>query len=133
MSVVWTNGCFDVLHRGHVEMLQYAASLGHQLYVGIDSDRKVKIDKGDSRPVHSEADRKFLLESLRGIDKVVIFDSAKELSSIIQKYQPKYLVVGGDWRGKPVVGSEHAKEIKFFDRIKGYSTTGILEKNENIR
>jgi len=128
MSIVWTNGCFDILHRGHIEMLQYAASLGHKLVVGIDSDSKVKRDKGTKRPIHCQEDRKFLLESLGCINKVIIFNSPEELSENIRELQPRYLVVGGDWRGKKVVGSEHAGEVRFFDRIKGYSTTAIIDK-----
>jgi D-beta-D-heptose 7-phosphate kinase/D-beta-D-heptose 1-phosphate adenosyltransferase len=133
IGTVWTNGCFDVLHRGHIEMLNYAASLGHKLYVGIDSDAKVKLDKGNDRPFHSQEDRKFLLESLQCVDEVVVFNTAQELEDQVKKLEPRYLVVGGDWKDKPVIGSEHAAEVKFFDRIPGHSTTAILEKNENIR
>ena len=125
---IWTNGCFDVLHRGHIEMLKYASSLGNKLYVGIDSDEKVKKDKGPTRPVNSQQDRKFMLESLSCVDEVVVFNSSQELESCIEKLQPEYLVVGGDWKGKTVVGAIHAQEVQFFDRIEGYSTTGILER-----
>jgi rfaE bifunctional protein nucleotidyltransferase chain/domain len=128
VKIVWTNGCFDILHRGHIEMLQYAASLGDKLYVGIDSDEKVKKDKGSTRPINSEQDRKFMLESLSCVSEVVIFNTPGDLESCVEKIQPHCLVVGGDWRDKTVVGSEHTKEVKFFDRIKGYSTTGILER-----
>jgi len=132
MIAVWTNGCFDVIHRGHIEMMQYAKSLGNKLYVGIDSDAKVKNDKGTSRPFNNERDRKFILESLECVDEVIIFDSPDDLTRNIKNVSPKYLVVGGDWRNKPVVGSDYAEEVKFFDRIPGYSTTAILEKNENL-
>ena len=133
MVTVWTNGCFDVIHRGHIEMMQYAKSLGDKLYVGIDSDIKVKNDKGDDRPFNKEEDRKFILESLACVDEVIVFDSPDDLKENIKNISPKYLVVGGDWKNKRVVGSEYAEEVKFFDRIPGYSTTAILENNENIR
>ena len=75
MKTVWTNGCFDILHRGHIEMLAYAKSLGKHLVVGIDSDKKVKLDKGISRPYNTEEDRKTMLTSLKYVDEVVIFDT----------------------------------------------------------
>ena len=73
-KIIWTNGCFDVLHRGHIELFKYAKSLGDRLYVGIDTDEKVKRDKGKDRPVNKLNDRKFLLESIKYIDKVFIFN-----------------------------------------------------------
>lgn len=128
MKYIWTNGCFDVLHRGHFEMLKYAKSFGGRLVVGIDSDAKVELDKGPSRPFNSEADRKFALESIRYVDSVVIFDSREALESILSVYNPDIMVVGSDWRGKEVVGSRFAGEVEFFDRVEGYSTTNILER-----
>ena len=70
-KIIWTNGCFDVLHRGHIELFKYAKSLGTKLYVGIDSDEKIKKDKGNSRPINSVKDRKFILESIKYIEKVI--------------------------------------------------------------
>ena len=128
-KVVWTNGCFDILHRGHIEMFRYAKSLGEHLVVGIDTDEKVRKDKGQSRPYNCVEDRKFILESIRYIDEVCIFDTTEELRSAIEKYEPEIMVIGSDWKGKPVIGSEHAKELKFFDRIGEYSTTNILDNN----
>ena len=127
MTLVWTNGCFDILHRGHIEMLTYAKTLGDVLYVGIDTDEKVRRDKGDFRPFNGQDDRKYLLESIRGVDKVLIFDSRDELEEMIRVLSPDILVIGSDWKGKTVVGSEYAGEVKFFDRISGYSTTKVLE------
>ena len=128
MKYIWTNGCFDVLHRGHFEMLKYAKSFGGRLVVGIDSDAKVELDKGPRRPFNSEADRKFALESIRYVDSVVIFGSREALESILSVYNPDIMVVGSDWRGKEVVGSRFAGEVEFFDRVEGYSTTNILER-----
>jgi len=124
---IWTNGCFDILHRGHLEMLKYAKSWGDYLIVGIDSDNKVKQDKGSERPFNCVEDRKFALESIRYIDKVVVFRSTLELENLIKDIKPDIMVIGSDWRGKKVIGGEYAKELKFFDRIAGYSTTNILE------
>ena len=127
MTVVWTNGCFDIIHRGHVELFKYAKSLGHYLIVGIDSDEKIKQDKGSLRPVNNAGDRKFVLKSIRYIDEVVQFNDAEELNYLIKQANPDIMIIGSDWKNKEVVGREHTKELVFFDRIEGYSTTSILE------
>ena len=130
MKVIWTNGCFDVLHRGHIELFKYAKSLGDLLIVGIDSDRKVKIDKGETRPINKAEDRKFMLESIKYIDKVFIFNSKQHLEDLIKFMKPNIMVIGSDWKGKEVVGQEYAKELNFFDRIEEYSTTNIIKENK---
>ena len=127
MITVWTNGCFDVLHRGHVELFKYAKSLGDKLVVGIDSDEKVRKDKGDGRPYNSVVDRKFVLESIKYIDEVIIFNSKEDLEENVRKVEPDFGVVGSDWKGKEVVGQEHMSKLVFFDRIGGYSTTNVLK------
>ncbi len=129
MSVVWTNGCFDVLHRGHFEMLKYAKSLGDKLIVGVDTDYKVSKDKGPDRPYNHQEDRKFALESIKYVDEVLLFDSAEELENLIKLNNPDIMVIGSDWKDKKVVGQNHAKKLMFFDRIGNYSTTNILENN----
>lgn len=125
-TTIWTNGCFDVLHRGHFEMLKYAKSLGDYLIVGIDTDEKVKGDKGDHRPYNSQEDRKFALESIRYVDEVIVFNSSNQLKNLIKVLKPDIMVIGSDWKGKTVVGQEFST-VKFFDRIGDYSTTNILE------
>ena len=124
---VWTNGCFDILHRGHIELFSYAKSFGGELSVGIDTDEKVKLDKGKNRPINNLQDRIFTLQSIKYIDKVVPFDSTEDLRKTIRWYKPDIMVIGSDWRGKDVIGQEFTDKLVFFDRIKGYSTTKILE------
>ena len=116
-----------MLHRGHAELFKFARSLGDKLIVGIDSDKKVKNDKGPTRPVNTQEDRKFLLECLQYIDEVRIFDSPMELKDCIKEINPDIMVVGTDWEEKKIVGAEYVKKILFFDRMKNYSTTNILE------
>jgi len=127
MIIVWTNGCFDILHRGHFEMFKYAKSLGGELIVGIDSDDKVRKDKGPNRPFNSVEDRKFALECIKYIDEVVVFDTRQDLEDKIRQRSPDIMIVGSDWKEKEVVGEQYCTELKFFDRIQGYSTTNILE------
>lgn len=126
MKTVWVNGCFDVLHRGHFELFNYAKSLGNKLIVGVDTDEKVSKDKGPNRPYNNIDDRVYALNSLQAIDLTYIFDSREELIQLIKKTSPDILVVGSDWEGKEIVGGEYAKEIVYFNRIKKYSTTNIL-------
>jgi D-beta-D-heptose 7-phosphate kinase/D-beta-D-heptose 1-phosphate adenosyltransferase len=124
----WINGCFDVLHRGHIELFKYAKELGGFVIVGIDSDSRVKQLKGDSRPINNHDDRKFFLESIKYIDKVVIFKDEVQLKNYICFFEPRYMIIGSDYKNKNVIGSQYAKELIFFDRIGDYSTTNILEK-----
>ena len=124
---VFTNGCFDILHRGHIELFKYASNCGNKLVVGIDSDEKVKRDKGKTRPHNCLKDRLEILKAIRYIDEVVSFDSRCELENLIKSYAPDILIVGSDWRDKEVIGKHYAKELKFFERLDKYSTTKIIE------
>tara|TARA_R110001583_G_scaffold56989_2_gene171438 strand:- start:3129 stop:3524 length:396 start_codon:yes stop_codon:yes gene_type:complete len=126
-KIIWTNGCFDILHVGHIELFKYAKSMGFKLYVGVDSDDKVKSDKGEDRPFNKLSDRIKVLESIKYIDKVFSFDSTEGLKNLVKKHKPHVLIVGSDWKNKTVVGEEYAQQVRFFDRIEGYSTTNILE------
>ena len=127
-KIVWVNGCFDILHRGHYELFNYAKSLGDILIVGIDSDNKVK-----NRPYNNLDDRTYALKSLQAINDVIYFNSKEELKDLIKNKQPDILVVGSDWKGKEIVGGEYAKKIVYFDRIENYSTTNILEWKNSQR
>lgn len=131
MKTVWVNGCFDILHPGHIELFKVAKSLGDRLIVGVDTDEKVKKDKGKDRPTNPLSFRKTMLESNKYIDLVLPFGSRLELEQLIELYNPDVLLVGGDWRGGDVVGKQFAKEVKFFNRVKNYSTTSIIEKIKN--
>ena len=125
---VWTNGCFDILHRGHIELFRYAKSLGDELVVGIDTDEKVKLDKGEDRPINNLQDRMYMLQSIKYIDKVIPFDSTKDLEKTIKWYRPNIMEIGSDWKGKDVIGSFFTDKLVFFDRIEGYSTTNFLKR-----
>jgi len=128
MKIIWVNGCFDILHRGHIELFKYAKSLGDVLVVGVDTDERVKQAKGNSRPFNNLEDRVCMLDSIKYIDEVIAFDSDEELESQVEHYGPDIMVVGSDWRGKRVIGQEYTSEVKYFSRIGEYSTTKILEK-----
>jgi D-beta-D-heptose 7-phosphate kinase/D-beta-D-heptose 1-phosphate adenosyltransferase len=132
MKTVWVNGCFDILHPGHVELFKVAKSLGDRLIVGIDTDEKVKNDKGNSRPINPLYFRKSMLESIKYIDVVLSFGSKSELEDLIELYSPDILMVGSDWKNGEVVGRQFAKEVRFFNRIGNYSSTKIIEKIHEV-
>jgi D-beta-D-heptose 7-phosphate kinase/D-beta-D-heptose 1-phosphate adenosyltransferase len=127
MKIVFVNGCFDVLHPGHIKLFQYAKSLGDYLIVAIDSDLKITTDKGLNRPIFPLEDRKFILESIKYIDVVHAFDSKEALEDLLESIKPDILVVGSDWKDGVVVGREHAKEVKFFKRVGEYSTSRTIQ------
>ncbi len=130
-KIVFTNGVFDIIHRGHISYLNEAKALGDYLIVGLNADASVKRLKGDSRPVNKEEDRKFVMENLKAVDEVIIFTEDTPFN-LISKIIPDVLVKGGDWKEDQIVGSDIVKlnggkvfSLKFIDN---YSTTGIIEK-----
>jgi D-beta-D-heptose 7-phosphate kinase/D-beta-D-heptose 1-phosphate adenosyltransferase len=127
MKISFVNGCFDVLHPGHIELLKYARSLGDYLIVAIDSDRKVAEMKGPERPIFSQHDRSIMLAAIRHVDVVHVFDTKEELEDLLESISPDIMVVGSDWKGKEVVGSQYAKSVRFFDRLGDYSTTKTIQ------
>ena len=127
---VWVNGCFDVLHRGHIELLEYARAQGNRLIVGIDTDKRVKTQKGPSRPFNNARDRKFFLESIRYVDKVVSYATDEELEKHLVENNIDIMVIGSDWKGKRVVGQQCCKQLIFFDKIGTHSTTKILNRGK---
>ena len=129
MSVVFTNGCFDILHKAHVELLNYCASLGTRVVVGLNSDESVKRLKGEERPINNESDRKFILESLRCVSEVIIF-SEDTPYDLIKTVRPDVIVKGGDYEREKVVGSDLC-EVKIFEYVDGYSTTKTIQNIAN--
>ncbi len=129
-KIVFTNGCFDILHRGHVSYLNEARALGDLLVVGLNSDASVKRLKGSERPINSELDRKFMLENLKSIDHVEIFEEDTPLN-LIKSITPDILVKGGDWTADQIVGSgyvlENNGQVMSLNFVNGYSTTKIIE------
>lgn len=134
-GLIWTNGCFDILHIGHIRMLKFCSSLcnemGYTLIVGIDSDQRVKLMKGKNRPINHEKIRAEILLSIKGVHGVYTYNSGEELENLIKKLSPQVVVVGEEYRNKGVIGSNYAKEIKYFQKIQGYSTTNILKQESN--
>jgi D-beta-D-heptose 7-phosphate kinase/D-beta-D-heptose 1-phosphate adenosyltransferase len=131
MKIVFTNGCFDILHLGHIEMFKYAKSLGDKVVVGIDSDERVKEKKGNLRPINTSEIRKEMLLALRYVDAVYVFENDNQLKSLVKKFEPDIMIVGSDWKDKKVIGSEYAKEVRFFERIQEFSTTKTIESITN--
>ena len=129
-KIVFTNGCFDILHLGHVKYLQKARALGDKLIIGLNSNESVSRLKGSSRPVNEQYDRAYLLASLEVVDYVVMFseDTPYEL---IKQIEPNTLVKGADYEGKEIVGSDIAKEVRLIEFVEGKSTTSIIERMQN--
>ncbi len=125
---VFVNGTFDILHPGHIALLNYAASLGTRLFVAIDSDDRVRLLKGSNRPINNMGYRRTMLEAIRWVDEVIIFETDEDLDSLVMKIRPKHMVVGSDYKDKEVIGSRWAKQLHFFDRINGYSTTKTIQR-----
>lgn len=122
---IWVNGCFDVLHIGHIQLLEYAKTLGHVL-VGVDSDERVKKLKGEDRPINSVEHRIKMLESLKFVDDVITFDTDTDLSDILYVYQPDVIVIGDEYKTKDIIGLDYTKRIDFFEKKIDISTTKIL-------
>lgn len=126
-KIIFTNGCFDILHAGHISYLQKARELGDLLIVGLNSDESIRRLKGSSRPIITQNDRAAVLAALECVDFVVIFEEDTPLE-LIKLIAPSVLVKGADYAGKEVVGSEFAKEVKLIEFVQGRSSTSIIEK-----
>lgn len=125
MKVVFTNGCFDILHRGHLDLLKFAKSLGDKLIVAINSDSSVSNLKGPSRPINCCEDRKLMLESIRHVDEVVVFEENTPYE-IIRRLSPDIIVKGGDYAIEDVVSDGKAKVV-IYDYVEGHSTTRKIQ------
>ena len=131
-KIVWTNGTFDILHPGHIQLFKVARSLGDKVIVATDSDEKIKKDKGFDRPMNDLCYRVAMLEAIKYIDVVLTFNTRQELEDLIQLYQPDILLLGDDWRDGEVVGWEHAGETRFFPRVGGYASSSTIRKIKNL-
>lgn len=129
--IVFTNGCFDILHRGHVTYLTEAKKLGDLLVIGLNSDASVKRLKGPERPMNNEADRQYVLSQLKAVDFVEIFEEDTPLNLIL-KVKPKILVKGGDWKIDQIVGAKEVLadggDVFSLNFVDGYSTTALINK-----
>lgn len=125
MKTVVVNGTFDIVHSGHLALLNYARSLGDRLIVAIDSDERVRKLKGPTRPINCLDERKLLLENLRAVNEVKVFNTDQELIDIIKECS--IMVKGSDYRGQPIVGQDDINQIVFFERLNGYSSTEKIQ------
>jgi rfaE bifunctional protein nucleotidyltransferase chain/domain len=130
-KIVFTNGCFDILHMGHVSYLNEAKNCGEILFLGLNSDSSVKKLKGNDRPINDELSRKFVLENLRSVDFVEIFTEDTP-ALLIESINPNVLVKGGDWKPSEIVGSDfvlkNGGEVKSLSFKDGHSTTNLITK-----
>ena len=133
-KIVFTNGCFDLLHIGHVRYLEQARSLGDLLIVGINTDASVQKLKGPTRPIQNENDRAEILAALKSVDHTILFGEETPID-LIKQIKPDLLVKGGDWKIEQIVGSDfvmsYGGQVKSLQFIDGRSTTSIIEKSKN--
>ena len=122
------NGTFDVLHPGHIALLNTARSYGNHLVVAIDTDRRVKELKGEQRPINNQNDRRIMLSALKAVDIVDFFDSTEELIKLMKRYKPDVYVKGSDWKHDTnSTAHQYCKEVIYYDRIEEYSSTRIIQ------
>jgi D-beta-D-heptose 7-phosphate kinase/D-beta-D-heptose 1-phosphate adenosyltransferase len=131
MIKVWVNGTFDIVHLGHIQLLKRAAELGDFLVVGIDGDKRVTELKGEQRPINNLVSRITLLDSIKYVDRVVSFDSDEQLETLIKTMRPAIMVIGEEYKGKRIIGSEYVGEIVYFPKMEGFSSTHIINKLYN--
>lgn len=127
MRKIFVNGTFDILHVGHIKLLNFAKSLGGHLLVAIDTDRRVKEKKGENRPINNEFERKTLLLNLKAVDEVKVFDTNEDLIEILLTYEPDIIVKGNDHEKTSVLSIKYCDEVIFYDRLEGYSTTKKIQ------
>lgn len=120
---IFVNGSFDILHVGHLRLLNYARSLGDYLLVAIDTDRRIKELKGSDRPINNIYERKTMLQNLKAVNEVQIFDSDIDLRNILEAYKPNVIVKGSDHQHTSKLSHEHCEEVIFYERFGNYSTT----------
>lgn len=134
-TMVFTNGCYDILHRGHLELLTQSASLGDKLIVALNTDASVKRLKGDARPVNNESFRAWMMASLEIVDAVVLFDEETP-ALLIEAITPTILVKGGDYKIDQIVGADHVLasggKVEIIPFVTGYSTTNLIQKIQQL-
>lgn len=129
MKTVMVNGTFDVLHPGHIALLNTARSYGDYLVVAIDTDRRVKELKGNLRPINNQDDRKIMLANLKAVDVVEFFDSTEELVNLMKLYKPDTYVKGSDWQhDRKSTAHQYCNNVIYFNRIGDYSSTNIISR-----
>ena len=132
MTTVMVNGTFDVLHPGHVALLNTARSYGDHLIVAIDTDRRVRELKGDKRPINNQNDRRIMLSALKAVDIVEFFDNTEDLVKLMERYQPDVYVKGSDWKhDTQSTAHQYCKEVIYYDRMEPYSTTKTIQDITN--
>lgn len=128
MTKVVVNGSFDIVHLGHIRLLQYAKSYPNAyVLVLIDSDRRLRELKGPTRPINNAHERASLLAEFKSVDRVEIFDTDQDLINYIRDFEPDVMVKGSDWRGGKIIGGEYAKKVVFYDRLGDFSTTNKIK------
>mgnify|MGYP003648604848 CR=1 FL=1 len=133
MKYIMVNGAYDILHVGHIDLINYAKSLGDYLLVALDTDERIAYNKGKDRPVNDLYTRMMIMKNIRSVDEVRSFNSDRELIDIFKDYRPDKRVIGSDWQGKTIVGREYSGEIIFYERKDENSTTKTLENYVNRR
>ena len=123
---IWINGCFDVLHMGHVKLFRRARQMGMKVIVGVDTDERIRQAKGEGRPVNDLHNRIDFLRSIKYVDMIHSFGTDEELSNIIKDYLPRYMLIGDDYKDKEIIGSEWVKEIIYVPRYQGLSSSNII-------
>ena len=124
---IFVNGSFDLLHTGHLDLLFYAKSLGNHLHVAIDTDERIREQKGPERPINPLHIRKAIMSSLKPVDTVSDFGTDEGLINTIRAYSPDIMVKGSDWQGKTIIGQEYCGQVIFYERTNNESTTKIIQ------
>ena len=123
---IWINGCFDVLHMGHIKLFRRARQMGMKVIIGVDTDERIRQAKGENRPVNDLHNRIDFLRSIKYVDMIHSFGTDEELSKLIVDYLPRYMLIGDDYKDKEIIGSKWVKEIIYVPRYQGLSSSNII-------
>ena len=130
-KITWVNGCFDVLHVGHIKLFKKAWELGNPVVVGIDGDERIRQAKGNDRPINSLPNRIEFLKSIKYIKEVIPFHSDEDLNAIIKRFSPEYFVIGEEYKDKKIIGKEWVENIVYVPRYGGVSSSSIINGTHN--